>query len=257
MPRRNSSRARRSAMFVTTWMWTHEWSDMFRRSALTPAACHHALTCGSALTASMRRSGLRLPRVGARMRMPAMASLGVVTPRTLPVEAVDAGPPVDALEVLAPALGPRESLRGALLRRLLDGDPPGLGSVDDAAGAVDGRAEPVAAPVHGAPACDADAHRREVLALVLDALAQVDRGVEQRVDVGGHEHRPVADRLDEVDRRARHLVGDDGHPAADAADAVRGQVLAEAREAGEVGEEHGHLPLPGQRSGLAVGARDD
>ena len=51
-PRRNSSRARRSAMFVTIWMWTHEWSVRPRRCALMPAMCHHALTCTSALTAS-------------------------------------------------------------------------------------------------------------------------------------------------------------------------------------------------------------
>src|SRR4051794_32842493 len=76
IPRRNSSRARRSAMFVTIWMWTHEWSVSPRRPALTPATCHHALTCGSALTASMSWSSLRLPRVGARMRIAAIASAG-------------------------------------------------------------------------------------------------------------------------------------------------------------------------------------
>src|SRR3954452_8318151 len=76
MPRRNSSRARRSAMFVTIWMWTQEWSVRPSRAALTPATCHHALTCWSALTASMSWSRRRLPRVGARMRMAAIASAG-------------------------------------------------------------------------------------------------------------------------------------------------------------------------------------
>ena len=77
IPRRNSSRARRSAMFVTIWMWTHEWSVSSRRAALTPAMCHHALTCGSALTASKSWSRRRLPRVGARIRIAAIASVGV------------------------------------------------------------------------------------------------------------------------------------------------------------------------------------
>ena len=77
MPRRNSSRASRSAMFVTIWMWTHEWSDIPSRAALTPATCHHALTCWSALTASKSWSSRRLPRVGARMRIAAIASVGV------------------------------------------------------------------------------------------------------------------------------------------------------------------------------------
>jgi hypothetical protein len=38
--RARTCRDRRSAMFSTIWMWTHEWSDMFSRSALTAAACH-------------------------------------------------------------------------------------------------------------------------------------------------------------------------------------------------------------------------
>src|SRR3954452_19238734 len=76
MPRRKSSRARRSAMFVTIWTWTHEWSVSPSRAALTPATCHHAFTWGSALTASMSWSSRRLPRVGARMRIAAIASAG-------------------------------------------------------------------------------------------------------------------------------------------------------------------------------------
>ena len=51
-------------MFSTIWMWTHEWSDMCSRSALTPAACHHALICRSASTASSSRCRRRLPRAG-------------------------------------------------------------------------------------------------------------------------------------------------------------------------------------------------
>ena len=54
-------------MFVTIWMWTHEWSDISSRSALTAAACHHAFSSTSALTASISFSSLRLPRAGTRM----------------------------------------------------------------------------------------------------------------------------------------------------------------------------------------------
>ena len=75
-PRLNRSRASRSAMFRTIWMWTQEWSDIpSRRVALTADTCHHALTWSSALTASRRRSSLRFPRVGARIRISAKASL--------------------------------------------------------------------------------------------------------------------------------------------------------------------------------------
>jgi hypothetical protein len=76
IPRRKSSRATRSAMLVTIWMWTHEWSVSPRRCAVIPATCHHALTWRSALTASRSCSSLRLPRVGARMWMSARASAG-------------------------------------------------------------------------------------------------------------------------------------------------------------------------------------
>src|SRR4051794_39859306 len=75
-PRGKSGRASRSAMFVTIWTWTHEWSVRPRRAALTPATCHHAFTCGAALTASMSWSSRRLPRVGARVRIAAIASAG-------------------------------------------------------------------------------------------------------------------------------------------------------------------------------------
>src|SRR4051812_8814219 len=61
-------------MFVTIWMCTHEWSDMPRRSALTPAAYHQALTWSSPLTASTSACRRRLPRVGTRISTPATRS---------------------------------------------------------------------------------------------------------------------------------------------------------------------------------------
>src|SRR5690349_12128272 len=55
-------------MFTTIWMWTHEWSDIRRRSAFICATCHQALSCSSELAAASSASSLRLPREGARMR---------------------------------------------------------------------------------------------------------------------------------------------------------------------------------------------
>ena len=47
-------------MFVTIWMWTHEWSLIsMRTTALMFAACHHAFSCLSALTRSTSVRRLR------------------------------------------------------------------------------------------------------------------------------------------------------------------------------------------------------
>ena len=54
-------------MLATIWMWTQEWSDMSRRSALTCCMYHHACRRRSALAAFSRASRRRLPRVGARI----------------------------------------------------------------------------------------------------------------------------------------------------------------------------------------------
>ena len=48
---------------------------------MTPAMCHHALTCRSPLTASSSCSRRRLPRVGARMWMSASGPSAGATPR--------------------------------------------------------------------------------------------------------------------------------------------------------------------------------
>src|SRR3954467_1240611 len=75
-PARTSSRSRRRAMLRTICMWTQEWSDMPSRSAWTWVMYHQARTCSSELTASRKLSSLRLPRLGARTRASAIASLG-------------------------------------------------------------------------------------------------------------------------------------------------------------------------------------
>ena len=66
-------------MLVTIWMCTQEWSLMLRRPiALTLETCHHAFSSSSALTCSISVRSFRLPRVGTRIRMRAVASAGVM-----------------------------------------------------------------------------------------------------------------------------------------------------------------------------------
>ena len=52
-------------MLRTTCTCTQEWSDIPSRSEVICAMYHQARTRSSALTASRKRSSLRLPRVGA------------------------------------------------------------------------------------------------------------------------------------------------------------------------------------------------
>ena len=61
-------------MLRTICMWTQLWSDIPSRSALTCAMYHQPRTWSSALTASMKLSRRRLPRVGARTCASAIAS---------------------------------------------------------------------------------------------------------------------------------------------------------------------------------------
>src|SRR4051812_8090394 len=67
-----------SAMFVTIWMCTQEWSLIsIRATALTFATCHQAFSWVSAFTRSTRVRSLRLPRSGTLIRICATASAGV------------------------------------------------------------------------------------------------------------------------------------------------------------------------------------
>ena len=75
-PPLTSRRSRRSAMLRTIWTWTHEWSDMARRSELSWAMCHQPRTSGSAFIPSRSASSLRLPRVGALTWARSIASSG-------------------------------------------------------------------------------------------------------------------------------------------------------------------------------------
>src|SRR3954469_24320291 len=73
-----SCRSSFSAMFVTIWMCTQEWSLIsIRVTALTLATCHHAFSWSSSLTRSISRRSLRLPRSGTRIRIRATACAGV------------------------------------------------------------------------------------------------------------------------------------------------------------------------------------
>src|SRR5438105_11669739 len=78
MPCFSSWRRSFSAMFVTIWMCTHEWSLISSRTAaFTFETCHHAFSCLSSLTRSSTCRSLRLPRSGTRIRICSTASAGV------------------------------------------------------------------------------------------------------------------------------------------------------------------------------------
>src|SRR4051812_1191178 len=73
-----SCRSSFSAMFVTIWMCTQEWSLIsMRATAFTFATCHQPLSWVSALTRSISVRSLRLPRTGTLMRIRSTASAGV------------------------------------------------------------------------------------------------------------------------------------------------------------------------------------
>src|SRR5688572_10446824 len=73
-PRRLRSRSTRRAMFITFWTWIHEWSDIWRRSAFTCWANHHALSCASALTFSSNAASRGLRSAGALICISAIVS---------------------------------------------------------------------------------------------------------------------------------------------------------------------------------------
>src|SRR5919106_3621997 len=79
-PARPSSRNSRSAMLTTIWMWTQEWSDMSRRSALTCCMYHQACRRRSAFAAARSASRRRLPRVGTRISVVGTSTAGTLRP---------------------------------------------------------------------------------------------------------------------------------------------------------------------------------
>ena len=78
-PARRSSRRMRRALLSTICRWTHEWSLMPRRWAVTCCSSQYALSFSLALAASSSWASLRLRSLGARMWIAAVASLGVWT----------------------------------------------------------------------------------------------------------------------------------------------------------------------------------
>src|SRR3954470_19293282 len=73
-----SCRRSLSAMFVTIWMCTQEWSLIsMRATALTFETCHQPLICGSLLTLSITLRSFLFARTGTRMRICAIASDGL------------------------------------------------------------------------------------------------------------------------------------------------------------------------------------
>ena len=78
-PARLSSRNRRSAMLATIWMWTQEWSDMSRRSALTCCMYHQACSRRSAFAAASSVSAAVAPG-RARISTSGMFTAGTLRP---------------------------------------------------------------------------------------------------------------------------------------------------------------------------------
>src|SRR3954451_24915295 len=128
-PRRSSSRKIRSATFSTIWTCTHEWSDIPRRVAFVCWTSHQALSWSSAFAASSSASSLRLPRAGARSRIPAVASRGV-SATDQPLEQVAGLSRVDPVLALVaarlPLVGQREhellARRAEMARDLVERD---------------------------------------------------------------------------------------------------------------------------------------
>ena len=98
-------------MFVTIWMCTQEWSLMLRRPiAFTFETCHQALSSSSALTCSITARSLRLPRVGTRMRMRAVASAGVMRV-SCSTSTSSAGCSISSSEVGSSGIAPKRTAR--------------------------------------------------------------------------------------------------------------------------------------------------
>src|SRR5882757_8446505 len=99
-------------------MCTQLWSVIpSRRLALTADTCHQALTWSSELTASSSASSRRLPRVGARTRTSASASLGAIGSCSLATGGLQQDP-------LADPPDPHPQWRAEALRRGLEDQQP-------------------------------------------------------------------------------------------------------------------------------------
>ena len=75
------------------------------------------------------------------------------------------------------------------------------------------------------------------------------------VGVGADDHGRVADRLDQAHVAAQALGGELDQAVGDAPELVGRDLLAQAREADEVGEAHGDLARPGERARLRARPR--
>ena len=75
--------------------------------------------------------------------------------------------------------------------------------------------------------------------------------------LGADEHDRVADRLDQAHGRRGALGGQRLEAVGHAPELVGRHLLADAREADQVGEADHHLPRAGQPAGLALGRAED
>src|SRR4051812_40377848 len=113
----------------------------------------------------------------------------------------------EALELLAPGVREREAVAVHRVADLLGHQHGrGPGARREPAREVDRGAEPVAPAVHGLPAGDPGAQRREGLVLC-GRLDEPQRAVEHRVRLGRDQHDRVADQLDDPHRRVARLGG--------------------------------------------------
>ena len=121
--------------------------------------------------------------------------------------------------------------------------------VAQAAGEVDRLAVPVAVAGEHEAAGDASPQRREWRIGGTRGCEQRDGRLEERLRLGRDEHRCVADRLDERDRRAGGPGCDRGQSIGDVAQERRSEALAQRSEADDVDEEDADLTEIGGSAG--------
>ena len=161
--------------------------------------------------------------------------------------------PVDALERARARRRPAVGVADRVADLAGGQHAAGPGDRRHAAGQVDRAPVPVAGAAERRARGHADAQLREVLALGVGRVDEVEREREHRVRVGADEHRGVADRLDQAHVAAQALGGELDQAVGDAAELVGRDLLAQAGEADEVGE--AHRDLARARAARPPGAR--
>ena len=170
-----------------------------------------------------------------------------------PARAIQAHLALDALDPAPPGRRPAELLAHRVAHLPGGEHRARAGDGGDPAGEVDRPAVPVAGAAERLAARDPDPQLGEGLALAVGGGHEVEADAEQLARLGRRQHRRVADRLDQADVAAQHVAGQLGEAVGDAAELVGRHLLAEAREADEVGE--GDRRPRGRRAATPPGAR--